>query len=56
MVLPFIAPELAPWIEFQEGTVVLKGGAPAYVIPLFEKLKASMEEADRVMFDLDQPL
>jgi len=42
--IPFIPPKLAPWIEFGNGTVKLKDGAPDEVKPLFEKLKADLRK------------
>lgn len=43
--LPYVPPKLMPWVFFGNNTVHLKEGAPEDVIPLFDKLKADMDEA-----------
>lgn len=50
--MPFIPPKLAPWIEFGEDSVTLKSGAPDDVRPLFEKLKADMQQGQDDMLKI----
>lgn len=49
--IPMIPPELAPWINFGNDTVILKPDAPEEVKPLYEKLKKQMKQADRQALD-----
>lgn len=49
--IPFIPPDLAPWIEFEPGTISLKENAPEEVRPIYEKLKADFEEGQKNMLE-----